>query len=54
MNEMLLANRVWDLVLGKRTRPSPAPAAIVAFGTGNSKQVVIDAANKKLDDFDDA
>ena len=47
-------NRVWDLVSGKRTRPNPAPAAIIAFGTGNSNQDAIDAANKKLDDFDDA
>ena len=54
MKALLLVNRVWDLVPGKRTRPNPAPAAIVAFGAGNSNQDAIDAANKKPDDFDDA
>ena len=38
MKALLLVNRVWDLVSGKRTCPNPAPAAIVAFGTGNRKQ----------------
>ena len=49
---LLLVNRFWDLVSGKRTRPNPAPAAIGAFGI-DSNQLAIDAANKKLDDFDD-
>ena len=33
MKALLLVNRVWDLVSGKRTRPNLAPAAIIAFGT---------------------
>ena len=53
MKALLLVNRVWDLVSGKRTRPNPAPAAIGAFGI-DSNQDAIDAANKNLDDFDDA
>ena len=36
MKALLLVNRVGDLVSSKRTRPNPAPAAIVAFGAGNS------------------
>ena len=46
MKALLLVNRVGDLVSSKRTRPNPAPAAIIAFGTGNSNQDVVDAANK--------
>ena len=54
MKALLLVNRVWDLVLGKRIRSNPAPAAIVAFGARNTNQDAIDTANKKLDDFEDA
>ena len=54
MKALLLLNRVWDLVLGKRIRPNPALAENVAFGAGFTNQAAIDTANKKLDDFEDA
>ena len=53
MKALLLVNRVWDLVSGKRVRPNPAPAEIVA-AAGIVNQANIDSANKKLDDFEDA
>ena len=52
MKALLLVNRVWDLVSGKRTRPNPAPALV--FGEGGTNQDAIDVANKKIDDFEDA
>ena len=30
MKTLLLQNRVWDLVLGTRVRPNPAPAPVMA------------------------
>ena len=51
---MLLVNRAWDLVSGKRIRLNSAPAENVAFGAGITNQAAIDTANKKLDDFEDA
>ena len=52
MKAVLLVNRVWDLVSGKRTRPNPVPALV--FGEGVTNQDAIDAATKKIDDFEDA
>ena len=48
---MLPVNRVWDVVSGRRTRPNLAPALV--FG-GVTNQLAIDAAIKRLDDFEDA
>lgn len=44
-------NKVWDLVSGKRIRPAQAPALV--FGEGISNQVTIDAANNKINDYDE-
>ena len=52
MKAVLLVNRVWDVVSGRRTRPNPAPALV--FGEGVTNQPAIDAAIKRLDDFEDA
>ena len=53
MKALLLVNRVWDLVSGKRVRPNQAPAETVD-AAGIVNQASIDSANKKLDDFEDA
>ena len=52
MKALLLVNRVWDLVSGKRIRPNPPPALV--FGEGVTNQAAIDEATKRLDDFEDA
>ena len=49
---MLLVNRVWDVVSGRRTRPILARALV--FEEGVTNQPAIDAAIKRLDDFEDA
>ena len=54
MKQLLLANRVWDLVSGKRARPNAAPEEEVSLETGVTNQAEIDLANKKLDDFEEA
>ena len=41
MKALLLVNRVWDLVSGKRTRPNPAPAAIGAFGIDSNQDATM-------------
>ena len=53
MKTLLLVNRVWDLVFGKCVRPDAAPQQI-KNETRISNQAIIDAANNKLDDFEDA
>ena len=52
MKISLLVHRVWDLVSGKRMHPNPAPALV--FGEGVTQQDAIDAANKRIDDFEEA
>ena len=52
MKALLLVNRVWVLVSGKRTRPNPIPALV--FGEGVTNQAANDAATERLDDFEDA
>ena len=54
MKTVLLVNRVWDLVMGTRLRPDPAPAAIVVAGAAHANQVEITATNKRIADFEDA
>ena len=50
--QLLLVNRVWDLVCGKRTRPNPTPTLV--FGGGVTNHDAIDIANGKIDDSEDA
>ena len=52
MKALLLVNRVWDLVPSRRTRPNPAHALV--FGEGVTNRPTIDAAIKRLGDFEDA
>ena len=51
MKAMLLVNRVWDLVMGTRVRPNPAPTAVIVFGAAHANQAEITAANKEISDF---
>ena len=51
---MLLINRVWDLVMGTRVRPNPAPTAVVVAGAAHANQAEITAANKEIAAFEDA
>ena len=54
MKQLLLAHRVWDLVSGKRIRPNAAPEPVGTFGAPPTNQAEIEAANTKLDEFEDA
>ena len=54
MKAMLLVNRVWDLVMGTRVRPNPAPPAVVVAGAAHANQAEITAANKEIAAFEDA
>ena len=54
MNTVLLVNRVWDLVMGTRDCPDPAPAAVVVAGAAHANQAEITAANKEITKFEDA
>ena len=53
MKEMLLVNRVWDLVTGIRIRPDPTPATVVVAGAAHANQAEITAANKEIAAFED-
>ena len=54
MKALLLVNRVWDLVSGTRRRPNRAPDPVIVFGEAHANQAAINAANEKLDAFEDA
>ena len=54
MKQLLLANEVWDLVSGKRTRPNAISDHVGIFGSPPTNQAAIDSANQKLDDSEDA
>ena len=50
----LLANEVWDLVMGTRVRPNPPPTPVLVAGASHANLAEITAANKELKDFDKA
>ena len=54
MKTVLLVSRVWDLVMGTRVRPDPAPAAVVVAGAAHANQAEITAVNKNITEFEDA
>ena len=54
MKQLLIAHRLWDLVSGKRVRPNAAPEPVGTFGAPPTNQTEIEAANTKLDAFEDA
>ena len=54
MKALFHVNRVWDLVSGTRRRPNPALDPVIVCGEAHAYQAAINAANKKLDAFEDA
>ena len=54
MKQLLIAHRVWDLVSGKRVRPNAAPEPVGTLGAPPTNQTEIEAANTKMDEFEDA
>ena len=53
MKQLLIAQRVWDLVSGKRIRPNATLEPVGTFGAPPTNQAEIEAANTKLNEFED-